>query len=151
MSLSTSDVFAILAVLIALSAYLAVVRQRIYDKSPLGDFLESYLKAISIGDILLVTSIICFLTAWLLKIEQLSFLKCLGTTSEHWITLGTYPFLFGLFWLISLHVYEWSRTFGLLKLIKAEGKKFWLGYFVTLLLFGGLIFIVYVISSLFKF
>jgi hypothetical protein len=98
MILSTGDVFAILAVLIALSAYLAIVRQRIYDKIDNNSehsltpekrtFYEHYLQAITVGDFLVVTSTICFITAWLLKINQLSFLKCIGTTSEHWVALG---------------------------------------------------------------
>ncbi|MDZ8108831.1 MAG: hypothetical protein RM338_24855 [Nostoc sp. DedQUE12a] len=113
-TLAPGDIFAVLAIIIALSAYTSVVRQRIIEAikrtPPNEDYLKCYLKSLSIGDIIIVASIICFVIAWILLIFRIN-LDVVNIHFDHWLFLGILLFILGLFWLVSLHIVEWLRTF----------------------------------------
>jgi hypothetical protein len=122
-------------------------------------FFKHYLNVITVGDFLLVISTICYLVAWLLKSNVLgqSQLKNLGsliplkTGAENWLVLGTFTFLIGLLLIISLHVYEWCRALGLLRVLRAEGRKFCRGYlFAAIPFFVAILVMMYVIVFFFK-
>jgi hypothetical protein len=94
--MQTSDLLAVIAAAIALSAYLSTVRFRLLDKGRKG-----YAKALMVADVPLVVSGTTLAVCVGLK-------TYLGWSCENGIDVGLGFFALALIALIGFHIYEWG-------------------------------------------
>ena len=115
-NLATADILVILTIMIAISAYTSVVRQRLFDKKryekneSCRNYYLTYIRAIVVGDLLFLQSIMGFGIALFIRIE---IFKLEQIYIEQLLNLSLFLFFFGIIWLLSLHVSEWIRSFNI--------------------------------------
>jgi hypothetical protein len=138
--LDSGNLLNLSAVSIALVAYTAVVRQRLYDvKAKVANNTNSdryylgYIRILTVGDVLLVASSLCFVYSFLLSSTAVKFPDFVSNSLtppeiiNKCISLGLIIFSLGLILLVGLHFYEWGIVYTSRSIPREDRKIFLTG------------------------